>query len=329
MSIIVNNSIAFLDWVQFLKVSLNYLAGNLKDVDFKHLLSEFPEDKLELLGKKDSYPYEWVDSYRKFIYPRLPSKESFYSSIDDGKRGKGDGHICTSQYSHLKLVWEEFGFKTFKGFHNHYLKKDVLLLVDVFENFISTILKYYNLDLCHYFSLPGLSWNAMLKTTKVELENISDADVHIFIKKGLRGGISYINKKYSKANNEYCPDYDKNKPKVYINYHDMNNLYGDAMSQYLPYGGFKWVKVNNEVVNRTLNKSENSLYGYFLEVDLDYPDELHDHHNDYPMAPEKIKIEDEMLSSFCWEIKKEYDIKTGTKIMLFIIEVYNTICLRA
>ena len=85
MSIIVNNSIVFLDSLQFFKASLDNLAGNLEDSDFKHLLSEFPKDKLELLRKKDSYPYEWVDSYRKFIYPRLLLKEIFYSSIDDGK----------------------------------------------------------------------------------------------------------------------------------------------------------------------------------------------------------------------------------------------------
>ena len=113
---------------------------------------EFSSDKLELLRKKDAYPYEWVDSYIKIIYSRLPLKEAFYSSIDDGKRGKGDGHISNDKYLHLKNVWREFGFRTFKGFHNHYLKKDVLLLADVFEKFISTCLKYYNLDPCHYFS---------------------------------------------------------------------------------------------------------------------------------------------------------------------------------
>ena len=120
----------------------------------------------------------------------------------------------------------------------------------------------------------------------------------------MRGGTSYISKRYSKANNEYCPNYDKNKPKVYINYLNMNNLYGDLMSEYLPYGGFKWVKVNNETVSRILNKSSNSLHGYFLEVDLDFPENLHDYDNDYPMAPEKIKLEDDMLSPYCLEIKK-------------------------
>ena len=170
MSIIVNNSIVFLDSLQFCKASLDSLASNLNNDDFKHLMSEFPIDKLEILKRKDAYPYEWVDSYKKFIYPRLPPKESFYSSIDDGKRVEGDGHISYRQYLHLKLVWNKFGFKTFKDFQNHYLKKDVFLLADVFEKFISTRLKYYDLDPCHYFSARGLSWDGMLKMTKVELE---------------------------------------------------------------------------------------------------------------------------------------------------------------
>ena len=311
MSIIVNNSIVFLDSPQFCKASLDSSAGNLEDNDFKHLLSEFPKGKLKILKRKDAYPYEWVDSYRKFIYPRLPPKETFYSSLDDGKRGKGDGHISNNQYSHLKNVWQEFGFKTFRDFHIHYLKKDVLLSADAFEKFISFSLKFYNLHPCHYFSAPGLSWDGMLKMTKVELEQISNVNIHLFIEKSMRDGINYINKRFSKANNKYCPDYDRTKPEKFITYLDMNNLYGQAMSEYLPYEGFKCVKINNETINKVLNKSDDSSHGYFLEVDLEVPEELHDYHKDYPMAPEKIKIEDDMLSPYCSEIKRKYDTKTG------------------
>ena len=196
--------------------------------------------------------------------------------------------IFLMQYLPLKNVWNTFNFNTFRDFHNHYLKKDVLLLADVFEKFVSTSLKDYNLDPCHYFSAPGLSWDAMLKMTKVELEKISDADMHLFIEKGMRGGISYINKRYNKANNKYCSDYNKNKPENYISYLDMNNLYGGAMSEYLPCGGFKWIRTTNEIINKVLNKSDNSLHSYCLEVYLEYPENLHDFHKDYPMAPEKI-----------------------------------------
>ena len=129
-----------------------------------------------------------------------------------------------------------------------------------------------------FFSAPGLSWDAMLK--------ISDADIHLFIEKGMRGGISYASKRYSKANNENCPNFDKEKPEIHINYLNMNNLYGGAMNKYLPYDGFKWVKIINETVNRILNTKDNNLHGYFLEVDLDYPEHLHEDHSDFPMAPD-------------------------------------------
>ena len=96
------------------------------------------------------------------------------------------------------------------------MKKDVLLLSDIFEKFISTSLKHYNLDPCNYFSGTELSWDAMSKMTKIELGKMSDPDKCIFMEKGMRGGINYINKRYSKANNEYCSDYDSKKPKKYI-----------------------------------------------------------------------------------------------------------------
>ena len=92
------------------------------------------------------------------------------------------------------------------------MKKDVLLL-DVLKKFISTSLKYNNLDPCHYFNAPGLPWDATFKMTKIELEKISDPDKYIFIEKGMRGAISYFNKRYSKANNAYCYNYGSKEPK--------------------------------------------------------------------------------------------------------------------
>ena len=112
----------------------------------------------------------------------------------------------------------------------------------------------------------------------------------MFFEQGRRGGVSYINKIYSKENNEYCKDYDKEKPKNYIIYLDMNNLYGHAMSQYLPYGGFKWVKNIDKIKQKLMNIKSNSSTGYILEVDLEYPQELLDIHNDYPLASGKLNI---------------------------------------
>ena len=112
----------------------------------------------------------------------------------------------------------------------------MLLLADVFEKPIGTCLKFYKLDPCHYFSSPGLSWDAMLKMTGVKLEKISDIDKYLFIEKGLRGGISYIAKRYAKANNRYTKSYDPTKPSIDIQYLDLNNLYGWAMSGFLMVG---------------------------------------------------------------------------------------------
>ena len=130
---------------------------------------------------------------------------------------------------------------TVGDYHGLYLKTDVLLLADVFEKFIDTCLDYYGLDSCHYFSSLGLSWDAMLKMTRIELDLISDIDMHLFIEKGVRGGIFCIAKRHSKANNKYMECYYSSEKSKYITYLDANNLYGWAMIQYLPYSGFKYL----------------------------------------------------------------------------------------
>ena len=143
---------------------------------------------------------------------------------NDGKIS--DDHVSIKDYMACEKIWEMFGMKNMDDYLDHYLKKDVLLLSDAFERFIGTCLKYYGLDLCHYFSFPGLSWDAMLKMTSIKLEKISDIDTYLFIEKGTRGGISYIAKRYAKANNKYMNDYDPEKPSTFITYLDKNNLYG-------------------------------------------------------------------------------------------------------
>ena len=170
----------------------------------------------------------------------MPDKEYFYDSIKNGATGdnreKLDGHISNEDYLTCKKIWNEFNMKNMGDYHDHYLKKDVLLLADVFEKFIDTCLKFYKLDPCHYFSSPGLSWDAMLKMTGVKLEKIFDIDMCLFIEKGLRGGIYYIAKRYSEVNNKYMKYYDPTKSSKYISYIAMNNLYGWAKSRCLPYG---------------------------------------------------------------------------------------------
>ena len=137
----------------------------------------------------------------------------------------------------------------------------------------------------------------MLKMAGVKLEKISVIDKYLFIKKWLRGGISCIAKRHAKANNKYMNDYDPKKKSKSIMYLDLNNLYGWAMSEYLPYSGLKWLKnVDGFDVSSI---GEKSLIRYFLEVDLQYLDELHELQNDYPSSLEKIAVSSDMLSKYC------------------------------
>ena len=147
----------------------------------------------------------------------------------------------------------------------------------------------------------------MLKMTGVKLQEISDIDKYLIIEKGFRGGISYIAKKYAKGNNNYMNDYDPKKPSTFITYLDMNNLYGWAMSEYLPYVGFKRLKNVDQFDVISIN--EKSPIGFIFEVDLEYQDELHESHNDYPLAPEKLAIPYEMLSGYCKKIADKYGVK--------------------
>ena len=127
----------------------------------------------------------------------------------------------------------------------------------------------------------------------------------------MRGGIPYIAKRHSKANNKYMQsDYAK-KPRKFIPYLDANNLYGREMIQYLPHGRFKWLSKKEINVFCLSSISENSSVGYILEVDFEYPSEFHDLHNDYPLAPEKLEISQNMSSKYCSDIADEYGIKIG------------------
>ncbi|CAB0032319.1 unnamed protein product [Trichogramma brassicae] len=179
-------------------------------------------------------------------------------------------------------VWGSFKISNLGEYSDLYLKTDVLLLVEIFENFRKTCHEAYELDPAHYYTLPGYSWDAMLLYTQVELELLTDIDMLLFVEKGIRGGVSQCCSRFAEANNKYMgEDYNPEKEDVYLMYYDVNNLYGWAMAQYLPYGGFEWADAKDY-----LTLPEDSEYGYILEVDLEYPESLHDSHKDLPLCPE-------------------------------------------
>ena len=280
--------IRFLDSFKFLQTSLANLVSNLSPDDFHNTKHAF-KSNTSLLTRKGVYPYDYVSSLDKLSETCLPPKEEFYSQLNDED-------ISDEDYQHAINVWDTFGCKTIRDYHDLYLKSDVMLLADVFENFRKTCLHHYKLDPAHYYTSPGLAWDACLKTTGQNLELLHDYDMLMMFEQGIRGGITHISKRYAEANNKYMKNYDNKKESTFIQYLDANNLYGWAMSQNLPTHGFKWMQnITKENVMEILDKANHSMInkgkkGYIFEVDLEYPEHLWDKHNDYPLAPENIKI---------------------------------------
>jgi hypothetical protein len=279
----IKRSIRFIDSLKFMPFGLGKLVGDLEKQHFKNMRrfydgsarTEGDENKLELLLRKGVYPYDYMNGFDKLEEMQLPAKEGFYSRLNDED-------ISDEEYEHAQKVWKTFNMKSMRDYHDLYMETDVILLADVFENFRDICMESYDLDPCWYYTSPGLAWDACLKMTKIELELLSDYDMLLMIENGIRGGISMISTKYAKANNKYLASYDKSMPPKHIIYVDANNLYGWAMSQKMPTGGFEWMP--EEFFDQWRK------HPCILEVDLRYPYDLHDLHNDYPLAPERLPI---------------------------------------
>lgn len=274
-------------------------------------------DDLNILTEKGVYPYDYMDSWERFEETQLPPKESFYSKLTDT-------HISDDDYERANRVWSKFKIKNMGEYHDLYLQTDVLQLADIFENFRTMCIEYYGLDPAHYYTLPNYAWDAMLKKTGIELELITDLDMYEFIESGLRGGMCQVSHKNVKANNKYLDDYDENITSSYNGYLDANNLYGKSMTQSLPYKSFEWcndIKNTEHVLaykdendykdDNYENENNDELIGYILEVDLEYPKELHDLHSDYPLAPENMSVSANMVSDFSNNIYKHYHNDKG------------------
>ena len=262
--------------------SLDSLVNNLASGGSKFFgFEDYNENQYKLPIRKGIYPYEYMDDWDKFKENKLPSRKAFYSKLNMSD-------VKEEDYKHAIRVWKEFGIKNVGEYHDLYLKTDVILLANVFEKFRKVCLRNDGLDPAHFYTAPGLAWKACLKKTRIRLELLLDPNMLLMFERGIRRGITQSVNRWTKANNPYMgSDFNPNLPTKYLQYLDANNLYSWAMSQPLPTGGFKWVNIKPEKIPK-LAKLKSK--GYILEVDVRYPKELHDYHNDLPFMCEKIKI---------------------------------------
>ncbi|XP_057656839.1 uncharacterized protein LOC130894211 [Diorhabda carinulata] len=298
-----NIKFRFIDSLRFLGASLEELAATLNDNDLKISKREFSDlsvEQFKLIAKKGVFCYDFIDSWEKLNTCELPPIEAFYNKLEDK-------NISIEKYSHAHAVWKSFDIENLGQYSDLYLKTDVLLLSDVFEQFRRKCSITYGLDPAWYYTMPGYTWDCMLKYVGCKLELLHDVDMIMFIEKAIRGGISVCSSRLSNANNKYMPEYDSTKPSKYLLYLDVNNLYGWAMCEPLPYGGFEWLDNENFDV---ISVADNSSVGYILQVDLEYPHELHDLHRDFPFAPEHRKPTGSNYSKLMTTLycKKEYTV---------------------
>ena len=312
--------IVFKDSLQFMNCSLEKLTANLLKSGkekFKYLAEEYANEKLDLLLRKGVFPYDYMDRWENLDDEQLPSREDFFSKLRD--------EACDEEaYDHAQHVWREFKCKTLKDYMQIYLKGDVLQLADIFQEFRTVCSKNYHLDATHYISAPHLSWDAMMKHTDCHLDLLYDPAMFQLIDSGLRGGVCMISQRYSRANHPALGEfYDPNKPLVYLKMFDANNLYGYAMHEPLPKTDYKWLSPE-EISFIDWNKQlPDQYYGYIVECDLDYPEALHDEHNDFPLAPERLHVNVEMLSQNQINIRKAYSMPKNLQSIKLVPNLMN------
>uniref|UniRef100_A0A8D8SD21 DNA-directed DNA polymerase n=1 Tax=Cacopsylla melanoneura TaxID=428564 RepID=A0A8D8SD21_9HEMI len=259
-------------------------VDNLPKDNIPHIKKFFPNShKRNLLLKKGVFCYDYLNEISKLEESKLPERSKFFSRLYNSE-------LSDDKYEHALTVWKTFKCKTLGEYAELYLKSDVLQLTEVFEDFRHFMMKTYGLDPVYYFSIPGLSFDCMMKHTGVEISLLQDIDMQLMIERSIRGGISQCSQRYAESNNHHMGNsYNPDLPSTYLTYLDANNLYGYSMVKKHPLKDFKWMtKQEIKQFKKCLfDLTENDDEGFFLEVDIVYPDYLHNSHNDLPFLPEK------------------------------------------
>ena len=297
------NNFTFIDSLNFLKGSLQSLVHSLKldglhNFHFtKKLCGQTVE--LEKMTGKIIYPYDYARCLKDYNITSLPPKAAF----DNKLTGQ---HISDSEYDEAVKMFEVFNCKSFLDYHLLYLKLDVCLLADVFENYRRKVYDTSNLEAAKFITANQLGYSMFLKQSKAELDCLDNMEMIEFVEKSIRGGISFVNKRFAMANNPYLgPRYDPKKERSYISYLDCVNLYAFCLAMKLPASGFRFLEeVEIEGLDLYTIDTDGDI-GYLVQVDLEYPKEIHSKTRDYPFAVEKRVVKDEELSPYCKRMKQK------------------------
>jgi len=238
---------------------------------------------VSLLKRKGVMCYDYIDSLNALSLDHLPPIESFYNKLKDRPCPPED-------YKHAQEVWKYFKCRTVKDYQEIYVATDVALLADVFQSFREMCHKYYKLDPAVFVSSPQMFTDAMLLFTNVKLDLLHDMEMYKFFEQAKRGGTTFLNEHYMKANNKYIDGYDPKKPSIFLIDEDENNLYGDSMSRSLPTGNFSWVAKGllDNLPSRKIADQDKT--GYTLEIDMHLPPEHHKKLKDFPPVCERTII---------------------------------------
>ena len=288
----------FIDSYKFMLSKLENLANNLPRDKFQLLDNHFAaysNTDRELLYSKGFYPYSYITSENVFNETDLPPLPSWRNTLTGQ---------CIEQkdLEKAKKVFNTFHCRSIGDYHNLYLATDVLILADVFEEFRSLCYRTYGLDCAHHYTASNLAGDAFLKICKADVKLLCQREHLEIVENLLRGGISSVYaKRHFKANNKYLANFDEKCESTFGFMIDVNNLYGGIMQHsHLPLSDFTFV--DSVSLDQILATPHNSSTGYILEVDLSYPDHLHDSHQDFPLAPEKQVIDKDLLSDFQLQI---------------------------
>ena len=321
MSIKINNRVTMLDSMNFLSGGLDSLFESIKSscsfrfIKQSSLISVLDcrtgkyvprtnsRERLELLLGKGVFPYEYANSIEDFDHPKLIEKKYFYNSITRS-------NITDEQYEKAQTVWKTFEMGSMKDFMETYCLCDTLLLSEVFERFKDESMENFEIEPGHFISLPGFAYQAFLKQTGVQMDYVTNADIFDMLSSNLRGGHSFASQRYEesslfkKTSHKIDPGPQnvwKNRTEDDLQYIidiDMNNLYGCAQSFKIPKEELVFLSNDEKEKIDWINLDPNDKYGFFVEVDLEYPKEIHEMTKSFPLCPQNSEITYNMLSPF-------------------------------